>query len=417
MADQTLTTARPDAPTAALSARSMSSTAANAVTSEALRHPGPKTLLVVGTGRAVLKRVFDMLMPADRVLVWAPDAVGAALLRKAIRDHWPRLSGRTTVLESMADGLPDSATVDAVIVSRPVSDVPDVVERCRALLGADGVLSFAAPLRVGGDNALPEAVAAHAVRTDLVVRGVPPLRIHHLRFGAPEPELVDLLAPVQSPSHVAVTRRMGIDSNGVAAAGILGGVAALTKLVRPRSRAWMVPALAALPVAAFFRDPRRITPDDPRAVVAAADGVVLSVERMADERFGPGEWLRIAVFLSVLDVHVNRSPVAGRVVEILREEGGYAVAQSAAAEHNVACYTVLETAHGRVVVAQRTGLIARRIVNRARVGTVLAKGERYGLIRFGSRTDVYLPASAAEPLVAAGDRVVGGETVLAEWTA
>ena len=87
----------------------------------------------------------------------------------------------------------------------------------------------------------------------------------------------------------------------------------------------------------------------------------------------------------------------------------------AAAEHNVACYTVLETTRGRVAVAQRTGLVARRIVNRAQPGALLAKGERFGLIRFGSRTDVYLPADTADALVAPGEKVVGGETPLARW--
>ena len=86
-----------------------------------------------------------------------------------------------------------------------------------------------------------------------------------------------------------------------------------------------------------------------------------------------------------------------------------------AAEHNVAAYTVLDTARGRVVVAQRTGLIARRIVQRAPVGSLLARGERMGLIRFGSRTDVYLPVDAATSAVAPGDRVVGGVTVIARW--
>src|SRR5204862_459878 len=144
-----------------------------------------------------------------------------------------------------------------------------------------------------------------------------------------------------------------------------------------------------------------------------SDGKVLAVEHLTDERFGTGEFLRVAVFLSVLDVHVNRSPVAGRVVEYFVEDGGYAAAMKPAAEHNVAAYTVLETVHGRVVVAQRTGLIARRIVQRCPVGSVLAKGERFGLIRFGSRTDVYLPAEAAVPVVAPGDRVIGGQTVIA----
>jgi phosphatidylserine decarboxylase len=209
---------------------------------------------------------------------------------------------------------------------------------------------------------------------------------------------------------------MHVDSNGVAAAGLCLASAAVLRRVRPNSRAWLVPALAALPVAAFFRDPERETPDDPAAVVAASDGEVLAVDRIRDDRLGPEEFLRIAVFLSVLDVHVNRAPVAGRVTNHFVVEGGYAAAMKPAAEHNVAAYTVLETTLGTVAVAQRTGLIARRIVQRAPVGTMLAKGERFGLIRFGSRTDVYLPAAIAEATVARGDKVLGGQSVIARWT-
>ncbi len=142
-----------------------------------------------------------------------------------------------------------------------------------------------------------------------------------------------------------------------------------------------------------------------------------AVERITDERFGAAnpEYLRISVFLSVLDVHVNRAPVAGKVVDYFVEDGGYAAAMRPAAEHNVAAYTVLETAHGIVAVAQRTGLVARRIVQRAPVGSLLARGERMGLIRFGSRTDVYLPVDKATPLVAPGDRVTGAATSIARW--
>jgi phosphatidylserine decarboxylase len=138
--------------------------------------------------------------------------------------------------------------------------------------------------------------------------------------------------------------------------------------------------------------------------VAASDGKVLGVERLHDDRFGDQEFLRIAVFLSVLDVHVNRAPVAGKVADYFVEAGGYAAAMKPSAEHNVAAYTVLETAHGQVIVAQRTGLIARRIVQRAPVGSLLAKGERMGLIRFGSRTDVYLPSERAVPRVSPARR-------------
>ncbi len=216
-------------------------------------------------------------------------------------------------------------------------------------------------------------------------------------------------------TRVQLTTDMGLDANGVVAGALLTGTALLTKAVLPRSRAWLLPAVAVLPVTAFFRDPVRRTPSEADAVISAADGRVLSVEQVSDERLGSNVWLRIAVFLSVFDVHINRSPVAGRVVAITSAAGCYAAAQTAAAEHNVAQYTLLETVHGQVGVAQRSGLVARRIVNRARVGKRLAAGERFGLIRFGSRTDVYLPVDAARPCVAVGDRVVGGETIIARW--
>jgi phosphatidylserine decarboxylase len=281
-----------------------------------------------------------------------------------------------------------------------------------------GVLSLVVPattLPSGAADEIERQAALYGVGSDLVLRNVPPVRVHRLRYTAADHTTVERMLPAYRPSSVTVTRGMNIDSNGVAAAGIALGLAALAKAARPKSKLWMVPALAAAPVAAFFRDPQRDTPEDPKAIVAASDGKVLSVERLRDERFGDGEFLRIAVFLSVLDVHVNRSPVAGRVVEHFVEDGGYAAAMKAAAEHNVAAYTVLDTAYGRVVVAQRTGLIARRIVQRAPVGSLLAKGERFGLIRFGSRTDVYLPAERATATVAPGDRVVGGATVIARW--
>ncbi|GAA3385513.1 phosphatidylserine decarboxylase [Cryptosporangium minutisporangium] len=410
MADHALSP-RPDAGPLALSDRPVGPVAAKALSSEVARHPGPKTVLVIGVtaGDTVVDRVLAVLMPSDQVVVVADGPVDDLLAGSEA------LTGRVTVRKDLpTDPSELPAPVDVAVVARPVLH-PTVVDRVRPLLAADGVLTVATDATAG--DPLTGVVADHAVRTDRVFRSFPPLRVHQLRFNPATPHLAARLDPAAVPSHVAVTKRMGIDSNGVAFGGLFAGVALLTKVVRPRSKAWLVPAALSVPVAAFFRDPRRIVPDDPRAVVSSADGKVLAVERLTDSRFGPDEWLRISVFLSVFDVHVNRSPVAGRVVSVLREEGGYANAMTAAAEHNVACYTVLETVHGRVVVAQRSGLIARRIVNRAGVGALLARGERYGLIRFGSRTDVYLPADAAAPLVSPGERVIGGETVLARWTA
>jgi phosphatidylserine decarboxylase len=286
-------------------------------------------------------------------------------------------------------------------------------------LNDGAVVSIATPAvpgRTGGAAAeLFRQNALFGVGSDLVLRNTPPVRVHKLRFTQADPALAATLAPAYRPSSVPLTRTMHIDSNGVAAAGLALGLATLARAARPQSRMWLLPALAAAPIAAFFRDPERDVPGDPRAVVAPADGRVLSVEHLTEERFGGGEFLRIAVFLSVLDVHVNRVPVAGRVADYFVEEGGYANAMTAAAEHNVAAYTVLDTDHGRVVVAQRTGLIARRIVQRTPIGTLVARGERMGLIRFGSRTDVYLPAGQAEATVAVGDKVIGAASVIARW--
>jgi phosphatidylserine decarboxylase len=275
------------------------------------------------------------------------------------------------------------------------------------------------PAPGGATTEIGRLAQASAFRTEVVARNFPPLRVHHLRFAPAPAALAERMAPAYTPTRIPVTRDMRIDVNGVVAVAAVAGLALLT-MGLCRTRGWRRPAPAALPVAAFFRDPRRLLPDETAeatAIVSSADGVVLSVEELTDDRFGTGtsQWLRIAVFLSVLDVHVNRSPVAGRIVDVIDEPGGYADARHPNAEHNNSKYTVLETTRGPVVVAQRSGLIARRIVQRSRPGALLARGEKFGLIRFGSRTDVHLPAGAAAPLVSEGDRVTGGETLIARW--
>jgi phosphatidylserine decarboxylase len=395
--------------------------AARALTAEFARPNSATSALVIGADHAslVVAATVEALLPGDSLTLVAGERSTADLLRDHINGLGSWIADRVKIVDSLDEAQP----ADVVIVGEPLTGTADEV---RALLDRVGkyltdgaVVTLATPAvpgRTGGAAAeLFRQSALFGVGSDLVVRNQPPLRVHKLRFTAASPQVAASLAPAYRPSSVPVTRGMHLDSNGVAAAGIALGLAAVARLARPSSKLWLVPALAAAPVAAFFRDPERDVPTDPAAVVAAADGRVLSVERMNDERFGPGEFLRIAVFLSVLDVHVNRVPVAGRVADYFVEAGGYANAMTAAAEHNVAAYTVLDTEHGTVAVAQRTGLIARRIVQRVPVGTLVARGERMGLIRFGSRTDVYLPADKAEPLVAVQDKVVGGSTVIARW--
>ena len=179
---------------------------------------------------------------------------------------------------------------------------------------------------------------------------------------------------------------------------------------------WWIAATLALVlglfVAFFFRNPAREIPVDERAVVAPADGRVIDAGEVETETGAKA--LRIGIFLSIFDVHVNRAPIAGRVLAKQRGGEKYLAAFNKAAERrNVRCAMTLETARGaHVDVVQITGLIARRIVCQPAVGEWLARGVRYGMIRFGSRTDVVLPAGS-QARVAVGDRVKGGSSVIA----
>ncbi len=169
---------------------------------------------------------------------------------------------------------------------------------------------------------------------------------------------------------------------------------------------------AALFVGFFFRNPERTVPGDEFSVVSPADGRVIAVGEI--EEPDGSKALRIGVFLSIFDVHVNRAPVSGRVLAVERGGNAYLAAFDPRAEdRNVCCTLTLEGEAGaRVRVKQITGLVARRIVCHPRVGEFLRRGDRYGLIRFGSRTDVVLPADA-HPRVRRGDRVRGGSSVIA----
>lgn len=394
---------------------------ARALASELTRRPGPKTALLVGAApeSPVLDQAVDALGPEDTLTVVASDP-------EALRAHLATMGAAADRVQA-TDAMSAADPVDVLVAAEPLVGTADeareVLSGLAKLVAPGGVLvaaALAVPSVLSGATAeLDRQALLYGTGSELVLRHVPPLRVHRLQYTPPDPALADRLTPVTRTSSVPVTRDMHVDAQGVAAAGIALGCAALTKLARPKGRLWLLPAAAAPVVAAFFRDPERDVPDDPSLVLAASDGRVLSVERVHDDRFttdgATAEYLRVAVFLSALDVHINRAPVAGQVVDHFREAGGYAAAMSGEAEHNAAAYTVLRTVRGRVAVAQRTGMVARRIVQRAPVGGLVARGERFGLIRFGSRTDVYLPADAVEPLVAPDDRVLGGATPIARW--
>jgi phosphatidylserine decarboxylase len=160
-------------------------------------------------------------------------------------------------------------------------------------------------------------------------------------------------------------------------------------------------------VALFFRDPERIIPQSPETIVSPADGRIMEIVPENTQA------RRISIFLSVWDVHVNRAPYGGTVRTVVYTPGKFLAAYRPEASRLNEANTVTLEDHGRTfVVKQIAGVLARRIVCRVRPGDVLEKGQRYGLIRFGSRTDLLLPATA-ELVVRVGDVVRGGETVLA----
>ncbi len=161
----------------------------------------------------------------------------------------------------------------------------------------------------------------------------------------------------------------------------------------------------------FFRDPDRVAPATPGAILAPADGRVVDVRTAVDDPF-VGAAQAVSIFLSPLDVHVNRSPLAGLVVGVEYRPGAKLAAyRPEASEQNERTIIAIQGEAVRVVVRQIAGVLARRIVCRVRPGDKLASGERFGLIKFGSRTDLIVPASV-RLRVKAGDRVRGGETVM-----
>jgi phosphatidylserine decarboxylase len=163
----------------------------------------------------------------------------------------------------------------------------------------------------------------------------------------------------------------------------------------------------------FFRDPDRNIPPDRNAVVAAADGTVMDISEVEESEVLKKQMRRVGIFLSVFDVHTNRAPIDGRIIYRQHREGLCLDARSPnCAEKNEAMTWGIENPRATLVVRQLTGAIARRIVAWANVGDQIAKGERLGMIRFGSRTEVYLPL-AASVLVKVGDHVAGGSTIIA----
>ena len=202
---------------------------------------------------------------------------------------------------------------------------------------------------------------------------------------------------------------------------IAGAITVLAFLLDWDVLAWLLVGLT-IWVAAFFRDPIRTTPRGDRLIVAPADGLITLIARVppppelrGPEGLADGEYTRVSIFMSVFDVHINRTPITGRVKRVVYVPGKFINADlDKASEDNERQHFVVEGSDGlRIGFTQIAGLVARRILSFVKEGDMVEAGQRVGLIRFGSRVDVYLPAGTS-PRVILGQRSIAGETVLAE---
>jgi len=222
--------------------------------------------------------------------------------------------------------------------------------------------------------------------------------------------------------------RIPLTSYGAGELALVGG-ASLAGLVASAVLAWCVSpvfwCLAALSAAVlaftlnFFRDPSRVTPDAPGLVVSPADGRVVEVAEVQELQHLRAMSHKIAIFMSPLNVHVNRAPCAGQVEAVVHTPGGYRNAahpEASSTNESVAMTIRPAERDTRLLVRQVAGAIARRIVCAAAAGDRLERGQRYGMIKFGSRAEVYVPvASGFVTAVALGQRVRAGETILGRF--
>lgn len=174
----------------------------------------------------------------------------------------------------------------------------------------------------------------------------------------------------------------------------------------------IVPGTLLLFVTFFFRNPNRLVPDDESAIVSPADGRVMSICEVFEDQFLQTEGIKISIFLSIFDVHVNRSPIEGEIKYQRYTCGRFCPAfQESASCENERHTLGIENQHIRVLVTQVAGILARRIVSWVTLGSRLEKGQRYGMIKFGSCTEVVVPKTV-EITVKKGDKVKGGETII-----
>lgn len=200
---------------------------------------------------------------------------------------------------------------------------------------------------------------------------------------------------------------------------LLAAIVALSFAPKPWCLLAVVPIVFFLWLISFFRNPPRAIPTDPRAIIAPADGTVTDITPMPDYEFIGVPSVRIGIFLSIFNVHINRAPIAGRVLKLHYQPGKFLNAMSPkSADENEFMWIGMERTDGpptRFAVRQISGLLARKIVCTLQLGQTVTRGEKFGMIKLGSRTELILPADSADIAVKVGDKIRAGADLIARW--
>jgi len=412
--------------------------AARAMAAEALRQKKPKAILEVGPGTGpITTELVRHLKADDRLVLCEVDDTFVEYLRKRFdtEPELKRVRHQVEILHQSVADIPGEGVFDYIISAVPLTRLPaDVAEKIfesfRRLLKPGGTFTFLeykflrslrkftkteeTPDFLRVDKMMKEFINRYQFRSDSVMFNVPPANIRSLRFSEPKPGAAADVQPRDNFRRVGPAwSNLGFSSEALDLVAGFGALAAY--LAHKGSRFWPFPAALAAGAAWFHRDPHREVLSTEKVAYAASDGQVMKVDTVRHPRLGDRDWVRIATFLSPLDVHINRTPVAGKVIDRWDEPGGFMPAFQDESELNSSRYIVVEGVNGPVAVAQRAGFLARRVITWPKRGELLAQGERYGLIRFGSRTDVLFPADQVEVIVRAGDKLAAGQTIIARY--
>lgn len=411
--------------------------AARSLCSEVRRTRGPKRILEVGCGTGpVTEAILDAMSDEDSLIVCDLNESFINYVKKRFEED-PKFAARADQVEFYMGDVTDIGEeneYDIIISSIPFTTLSieilnSVLEHYKKVLKPGGSLTYIeyAYFRDIRDAFQPvhknesyeevsvqirDMLDRYEFRSEIIRSNFPPAFVRSLRFEQPAPGAAIGMKP--DPDRRKL--RLGPFSFCTDGMPVVGAFLGATLAWKASGRrGWQIPLALAGFTAWFHRDPERLVVANKDLCLAAADGHIMGVRDSRHPRLGDENWIRIEIFLSVTDVHINRAPVAGRVVDRWEEPGGFSPAFLGSSENNDSSYIVLENENGRCAIAQRSGVVARKIFTWCQRGELLTQGERFGMIRFGSRTDIYLPKDKVEVLISQGDKVLAGRTPIARF--